>query len=285
MDRALFDTVLATPDGAASAWRLVEAERDAWTRERDAWARERDASREARVALADAWARERDAWARERDVSARESTLLADRAEAGAAALQYKLDVARGHTAVRTVLEQIGANFFPGKNTTDALRNVCDSAKFQGYLCAVSAKTHWTERDLTKCAKAAYGVLSGTVHSGSTMDPTATAIPATVLPDQLTLVAVAALFRFAGRDVRFYVDIPGSELELPSPARTPPRSGAASAEASPGKEASDGVASGTAPGAAADTGAVPVATAAEPAATAAPVAACAAPAAPAAALG
>ena len=54
--------------------------------------------------------------------------------------------------------------------------------------------------------------------------------------DKLTLFAVAALFKYAHRDVRFYLnDIPGNELKLPSPKTTPPGSGSGSAAPSPPK--------------------------------------------------
>ena len=55
--------------------------------------------------------------------------------------------------------------------------------------------------------------------------------------DKLMLHAVAALFKYARCDVRFYLDIPANELKLPSPARTPPSSSSSSAAPSPPKAA------------------------------------------------
>lgn len=192
--------------GSDLIWTTLQAEREAWGREREAWGRER-------------------ALLLEKDLS-RE---LAH--ELGTAALQHKLDVARGHTTVRGALEQICKKAFPLLNATEAISKFCDEPKFDAYLGIVAAATHLPKRDLIKSAKGAYAQLSAAVHSGSTLTKMGGAVPEEVLHDKLTLYAVAALFKFARRDVTFYTDGPSVELKLPSPAHTPPPSAGPSAAA------------------------------------------------------
>jgi hypothetical protein len=185
----------------------------------------------------EAWEREREAWERERALLLKTQDMVEEREAAAIALLQHKVDVAHGHVTVRSVLEQIGKAAFPTMNATDAISHVCDDAKFDAYLDAVSDASHLAKRDLLKSAKAAYSSLSSALHSGSTITKAGDVVPEDVMRDKLTLYAVAALFKYARRDVRFYLDVPANELKLPSPARTPPSSAGPSAASSPLKVA------------------------------------------------
>ena len=188
--------------------------------------------------------REREAWERERALLISERALLIktqemieEREAIAIAVLQRQVDVAHGHITVRTVLEKIGKAKHPKMNATDALNHICEDPKFVAYIEVVSEATHLSARDLLKSAKGAYSALSSTLHSGSTITKASDVVPEDVMHDKLMLHAVAALFKYARRDVRFYLDIPANELKLPSPARTPPSSSGSSAAPSPPKAA------------------------------------------------
>jgi len=229
MDSAAFTAILSLPSGAAIAWAAIESERAFFARERETWALARK-----ELALArDEWALAREGWARER-------TLCEEQQVAAVAALQHRLDVALGHVTVRAVLERIGLAAHPGRTATDAINRVCDGDAFQVYLAAVSSATTYSAKELTRSAKSAYGVLSGTIHGGSTHTFAGRAIPGAVVPDKIMLVAIAALFKFTKRDVYFYCDIPGDTLKLPSPPRSSSGSAAASAAPSPPKASAAG---------------------------------------------
>jgi len=229
MERGVFDLLLASPEGRALIWPSIEKERSAWALEREAWAREREA-----------WAREREAWAREREVVARglereiearerEREFLIDRESKAIAELQRELDFSNGLVTVRAVLEGIVTTAFPSKSATDALRLYCEQSRLQNYLGEVSAASGISMASLTKSAKGVYGMLSQTIHGGSTHHSSDdTAVPQAVLRDKSTLYAVATIFRLERRDVRFYAGAPSIVLKLPSPPRSASQSAAAS---------------------------------------------------------
>ena len=212
MERSLFDALYAL--GAAGAdhlWGLLQHERAAWAEKQLSWEREHAS-----------WERERASWERERALLLGKQDMIADREADAVAALQHKLDVARGHATARSVLEQIGKAAYPDEKTaTVAINRVCNEPKFNAYLDEVSAAMHLSKETLLKSAKGAYGALSETIHSGSTISKAIDVIPEDVMNGKAMLVAVAALFKYARRDVRFYLDLPANELKLPSPGRTP----------------------------------------------------------------
>ena len=216
MERGHFDALFALGvTGCDLIWGIIQ-------REREAWARERTLLVEKSEILE-----------RERTLLMKMQAMIEEREATAVALLQHKLDVAHGHVTVRSVLEQIGKSAFPAMNATDAINHVCDDAKFGAYLDVVSSVSHLSKRDLLKSAKAAYSALSSTLHSGSTITKASDVVPKDVMHDKLMLHAVAALFKYARRDVRFYLDIPANELKLPLPARTPPSSSGSSAAPSP----------------------------------------------------
>jgi hypothetical protein len=227
MERAVFSALF--DGGREVLWAALTSERDslreAWSREREAWSREREA-----------WSREREAWSREREVSSRERSLLLDREASSIADLQREVDFANGLMNVRSVLESIVTTAFPSKSVTDSLRVFCDDPSFQQYLVAVSKKTKFSQASLIKSAKGAYSMLSETIHAGSThAEDAASAVPQAVLRDKCTLCAVAAVFKFARRDVRFYVGGAAGELKLPTPEHSTAPSAAGSDAGSPPK--------------------------------------------------
>ena len=244
LERGLLDALFALgAKGCELLWGVVQQEREAWLdkqrawldkqrlleREREAWGRECEREREAWLDKQRSLEREREAWERER-------ALLLECERAAAAQLQYKLDVALGHTTVRTVLEQIVVAAFPRKNITDALKSFCDDPAFLAYLDLVSEATSFQRVALVKSAKGAYSMLSDTIHNGSTLSE-ASDVPQAVLRDKCMLYAVSAIFKFGRRDVRFYLDNPRDALNVPSPARSPLASPAASAVGTPPKAA------------------------------------------------
>jgi hypothetical protein len=191
MERAVFSALF--DGGREVLWAALTSEREAASREREAASREREA------------------WSRER-------SLLLDREASSIADLQRELDFANGLMNVRSVLESIVTTAFPSKSVTDSLRVFCDDPSFQQYLVAVSEKTKFSKASLIKSAKGAYSMLSETIHAGSThAEDAASAVPQAVLRDKCTLCAVAAVFKFARRDVRFYVGGAAGELKLPTP--------------------------------------------------------------------
>ena len=64
-------------------------------------------------------------------------------------------------------------------------------------------------------------------------------MPQAVFRDKSTLYAVAAIFKFSLRNVRFYVGSPAGVLKLPSPSHSPPPSAAGSYAGSQPKAASE----------------------------------------------
>jgi hypothetical protein len=233
MDRATFDALLAPAGGRELVWGLLERERAAaaagWDRERAAWDRERaawDRERAAHAAAAAGWDRER--------------ALLLEREELSVAAVQKQLDFAHGLVTVRAALEGIVSSRFPNTSVTDALKQYTSAPDYMNYLEAVSVATGFSAPSLAKAAKDAYGSLSATVHGGSTHVSDGGAVPAAVLGDHRTLYGVAAIFKLARRDIRFYIGGSGVTIKLPSPGHSPP----GSAEPSPPK-APGGAAGGT----------------------------------------
>jgi hypothetical protein len=236
MNSAAFAAILSLPSGAAIAWAAVEGERESFARESESFARERESfARES-----ESFARERKEWPLAREAWARERALCKEQQMAAVAALQHRLDVALGRATARAVLERIGLAEDPGLSVTDAINRVCMGEPFQAYLTTVSIATTYSAKELTKSAKSAYSVLSGTIHGGSMHTFASNAISGAVMPDKITLVAVAALFKFFKRDVHFYCDIPGAMLKLPSPPRSSSSSAATSAAPSPPKASAAG---------------------------------------------
>ena len=258
---------MTSPAGLALVWPSFEKERAAWALERAAWALEREASarlleheREASLREREAWAREREASLREREAWARERDLLVEREATAVAELKKQVDFSDGLITVRSVLEGIVTSAFPSKSATEALRYYCDRPDFQAYLATVSAASDFSTSSLIKSAKGAYGMLSQTIHGGSTYTTDATAVPQTVLHGKCTLRAVAAIFKFERRDVRFYVGGPSGVLKLPSPPRSASHSAVSSAASSPPRGTGPAIAAG---GGSTDS-AIAVATAAVP---------------------
>jgi hypothetical protein len=221
LSRAAFDALSSLAGGGILVWELFEREREAWAREREAG---REALRETREALA----HERGAFARERELLERERLHLSDAHEDSLAQARRELDVALGHSTVRSVLEQIAEAFESRRPTTQALQSFCKQESFEAYLGVVSKVTHISSEELASAARGAYAHLSATVHHGSTLTGAAEGIPHEVMSDRARLYGVAAIFKFAGRDVRFYMQNSRDVLRLPSPPHSPPHSGAAS---------------------------------------------------------
>ena len=210
----MYDLIMASPEGVELVWSSLEKERSTraleFDREREAWSREREAL-----------TREREAWTRERE-------LLIDREASAIAELQKQIDFSEGLITVRSMLEGIVTNAFPNKSVTEALRCYCEKKDFVEYLALVSAATNFSTTSLIKSAKGAYGMMSQTVHSGSTHSMEAT-VPQSVVHDKCTLHAIAAMFKFERRDVRFYIGGPSSLLKIPLPPRSVVSSAANSA--------------------------------------------------------
>ena len=209
MNSAVVRALAATPD---LLWGLVESELAAHAEAKESWARERLG------------------WERER--------LVADAlARAEYAALQHKLDCALGLMSVRTVLEQVGREFAASvgasqaskKSSSRALSEFCKQPRFVAYLVAVGAATGIADMALTEGAQSAYGLLSAEIHHGSAGAGGSDAVPADVFPNNAVMYAVAAIFKFARRDLRLYAlslrDVPA----LPTPECTPPQSAPSSA--------------------------------------------------------
>ena len=232
MERGVFD-ILVGASGQEFIWSSIEKARADVALERAAWAREREALARAREALARALEREIEGRDRERE-------MLIDRESAAVADLQKQLDFAAGLMTVRSVLEGIVTSAFPGTSATDALRLYCEQPRVREYLTAVSAASGIPAANLTKSAKAAYGMFSQTIHGGTThLSTDDTAVPQAVLRDKSTLHAVAAIFKLERRDVRFYAGGPSGVLKLPSPPRSASHSAVASASNSPPKQTSE----------------------------------------------
>ena len=211
MERGLFDTLITLgAEGCSHLWGIIQREREMWV--------EKQLS-----------------WERERALLIKTQEMIEEREVTAIAVLQRQVDVAHGHITVRSVLKKIGKVAYPKMNATDALNHVCDKDSFIAYMENVSKATHLSARDLLKSAKGAYSTLSSTIHSGSTITKASVNVPEDVMHDKLMLYAVAALFKYAHRDVRFYLDIPTNELKLPSPARSAASSPVTSAATSPPK--------------------------------------------------
>jgi hypothetical protein len=232
LSRAAFDALLASAGGGGFVWEMFEREREAWAREREAWAREREASRETRETLA----HEREAFARERDVLERERLQVGAAHEDALAQARRELDVALGHSTVRSVLEQIADSFQSRRPVTQALQEFCKQEGFEAYLGVVSQLTHISAAELASAAKGAYAYLSASVHHGSTLSGAVEGVPHEVMSDRARLYGVAAIFKFAGRDVRFYMHNSRDVLRLPTPPRSLPPSGASSTSTSPAEQ-------------------------------------------------
>ena len=212
MERRVYDLIMASPEGVELVWSSLEKERSTraleFDREREAMTREREA-----------WSREREAMTREREAWMRERELLIDREASAVAGLLKQIDFSEGLITVRSMLEGIVTNAFPNKSVTEALRCYCEKKDFVEYLALVSAATNFSTTSLIKSAKGAYGMMSQTVHSGSTQSMEAT-VPQSVVHDKCTLHAIAAMFKFERRDVRFYIGGPSSLLKIPLPPRS-----------------------------------------------------------------
>lgn len=205
----MYDLIMASPaspEGVELVWSSLEKERSTraleFDREREAWSREREAM-----------TREREAWMRERE-------LLIDREASAVAGLLKQIDFSEGLITVRSMLEGIVTNAFPNKSVTEALRCYCEKKDFVDYLALVSAAMNFSTTSLIKSAKGAYGMMSQTVHSGSTHSMEVSTVPQTVVHDKCTLHAIVAMFKFERRDVRFYIGGPSSLLKIPLPPRS-----------------------------------------------------------------
>ena len=236
MQRPVFDALLNVAGGHDMLWDMFERERSTSARE------------------AEAWTREAEAWTREREALTAAAEARAELARMGASELQHQLDLAHGHLALRAVLEQIvfkhaseraGATHWleaPKKcSATQALEAFCREAGFLRYLERVGKHTHFAPMDLLKCSKAMYGDLSEAVHHGGASEEGAGAliVPQSIMANKCKLIALSAIFRYGGRDVRFYLRSAREvALELPLVDSTPPPcSTAASTPTTPPKDA------------------------------------------------
>ena len=197
-------------------------------RERESWALERESLREALRDSRETLLYERGVLERERELFERERSQLSAAHEDALAQSRRELDVALGHVSVRSVLEEIAMSFEPRRPTTQALQDFCKQGGFEEYLGVVSRLTHISVAELASSAKGAYAHLSATVHHGSTLPGAAGGVPHEVMSDRARLYGVAAIFKYAGRDVRFYMQNSRDVLRLPSPPRSPPPSVASS---------------------------------------------------------
>ena len=222
MQRDLFSALYDVEGGRDLLWASWAREREVWARERemlvDALTREREALTREREALT----REREASTREREAWARERELLLEREAFSIAELQKEVDFSNGLVTVRSALEGIVTTTFPDRSVTEALRRFCADVRFQEYLGTVSSAVGVSKDSLEKSALGAYGMLSAIIHAGSTHAASGSDVPQAVLRDKISLYAVAAIFKFARRDVRFYIGGPGGTLKLPSPPHSPP---------------------------------------------------------------
>lgn len=272
MNRAILDALLDAPGGRNLVWNLVESERADQARERadqarerasltaeiSAFAAERSALAAERSALAASWDRERAARAAENAASAersavgwdRERAMLIEREEATVAAVQKELDFLHGLVTVRAALEGIVMSRFKGTNATDALSRFCSAPDYLAYLSEVSDLTGFSVTSLAKAAKDSYGSLSATIHGGST-HVSGGDVPEAVLGDKRSLYGVAAIFKLARRNIRFYVGGTNATIKLPSPPPSPPGTAAPtaapSAAHSPPKDAATSSAAQSSP--------------------------------------
>ena len=221
MERGVFDILLASPEGRALIWPIVEKKRALpWGKE-PAWS-----SIENERA---AWARERETLARllqrEIDSRERERAFLVDREATAIAGLHRDLDFSNGLVTVGAALEGIVTYAFPGKPAADALRLYCEQPRFQSYLAAVSAASGISAASLALSAKEAFGTPSQAIHGGGSTRLSAdeTAAPQAILRDKSAIFAVAAIFRLERRDMRYYVGRPSVVPKLPSPPRSAAR--------------------------------------------------------------
>ena len=211
--------------GKELIWSIFEKERSAWKQERESWASER-------TLILTKLNRAHDSCDSLHDLHEKESEMLIERESLVVAELQKQIDCSEGLMSVRSVLEGILTTAFPSKSATDALRLYCEQSNFQSYLADVSKISGFSVGNLTKSAKSVYGMLSQIIHGGSTfsIDSIDTTIPQSVLRDKCTLNAVAAIFKFERRDIRFYVGGRGGGiLKLPTPPRSSTHSVASSA--------------------------------------------------------
>jgi hypothetical protein len=228
LSRPAFDVLLSAGAGGGLVWEFLEREREALARERESWALERESLREALRDSRETLLYERGVLERERELFERERSQLSAAHEDALAQSRRELDVALGHVSVRSVLEEIAMSFEPRRPTTQALQDFCKQGGFEEYLGVVSRLTHISVAELASSAKGAYAHLSATVHHGSTLPGAAGGVPHEVMSDRARLYGVAAIFKYAGRDVRFYMQNSRDVLRLPSPPRSPPPSVASS---------------------------------------------------------
>jgi hypothetical protein len=190
--------------------------------------------------------RERASLERERASLEREHAKQAELDRLHSADLQYRLDCAAGLLSARSVMEKIARAFAPAKTVTTALEEYCDHAAFRAYLASVSSLLVIPQEDLHRCARAAYSTLSQTLHHGSTL-PDADAdrsLPRSIVADKCMLAAICAIFRFARRDARFYVNDFRDVPELPAPAHSRQASPSPSAPGTPPQVALSAAAGG-----------------------------------------
>jgi len=228
LSRASFEGLFSSPKGGSLVWELLERERESWAREREVLREALRDSREALLHEREALVRERGLFERERELLERERSQLSAAHEDALAQARRELDVALGYGSVRSVLEQIACSFEPRRPATQALQDFCKQEGFEEYLGVVSRLTHISVAELASAAKGAYAHLSATVHHGSTLSGAADGVPHEVMSDRARLYGVAAIFKYAGRDVRFYMQNSRDVLRLPSPPRSPSQSGASS---------------------------------------------------------
>lgn len=226
MDYEIYSILFPHQQGKELIWSIFEKERSAWKQERESWASER-------TLILTELNRAHDSCDRLHDLHEKESEMLIERESLVVAELQKQIDFSEGLMSVRSVLEGILTTAFPSKSATDALRLYCEQSNFQSYLADVSKISGFSVGNLTKSAKSVYGMLSQTIHGGSTFSADSidtTTIPQSVLRDKCTLNAVAAIFKFERRDIRFYVGGRGGGiLKLPTPPRSSTHSVASSA--------------------------------------------------------
>ena len=137
----------------------------------------------------------------------------------------YDLDVTRGRTSVRSVLETVAANYNP-RTTKQGINTAIDEMK--SYLELVAKKKHVAPKALEDALRGVYSELCGVVHGGSTDHTPPETIPAAVVSNQYAVLGLAAFFKYFHRNILLY----NSQLctpdmlvnDLPSPPVSKPPS-------------------------------------------------------------
>ena len=144
--------------------------------------------------------------------------------------LRYDADLAQGRVSVRAVLEacledvaKSHGGSLSGAPRSQQLQRLlakggCEG--FQSYLRVAASDNSLKEDDLLKQAPALYGALSGSLHAQGTVGTTSA--PAALFDPhgRTKMVAMAAIARFTGRNLKLYSA--AKDPQRGSPRRPPP---------------------------------------------------------------